>query len=98
MDPILLTLSTALNSYLPEQDDRVGEAASSVNGSLGSWAGGGEVGEYLPRFPFCCDAMVMPRKMEEGGREGETRKEMGRGAQGVMSRGHAECRRGAGHF
>lgn len=70
MDPILLTLSTALNSYLPDQDDRVGEAASSVNGSLGFWAGGGEVGEYLPRFPFCCDAMVMPRKMEEGGREG----------------------------
>ena len=44
MDPILLTLSTALNSYLPDQDDRVGEAASSVNGSLGFWAGGGEVG------------------------------------------------------
>lgn len=35
---VLLTLSTALNSHLPEQDDGVGKAASSV--SWGSWAGG----------------------------------------------------------
>lgn len=35
---VLLTLSTALNSHLHEQDDGVGGAASSV--SWGSWAGG----------------------------------------------------------
>ena len=34
---VLLTLSTALNSHLPEQDG-VGGTASSV--SWGSWAGG----------------------------------------------------------
>lgn len=58
----------------------------------GRQAGRGEVGEYLAGFLFCCDAMVMPRKMGEGGQEGERRKEMGRGAQGVKSRGHAEWR------
>lgn len=51
--------------------------------SLGSdWRG--EVGEYRTGFLLGCDAMVMPRRMGEGGRE---KKEPGKGEQGVKSRG-----------
>lgn len=35
----------------------------------GGEGGRGEVGEYLAGFLLCCDAMVMLRRMGEGGRE-----------------------------
>lgn len=61
----------ALHSHLPEQDDGVGRQQALGGRSLGSGGEGGrgEVGEYLAGFLLCCDAMVMPRRMGEGGRE-----------------------------
>lgn len=47
------------------------------------------MGEHLAGFLFCCDAMVMPRKMGEGGRE---KKGNGEGSTRSESRGHAERR------
>ena len=53
------------------------------------------MGEHLAGFLFCCDAMVMPRKMGEGGRE---KKGTGEGSARSESRGHAERRMRARYF